>query len=68
MARTDTVIKDISKEVEIGEGSKSVIVPKTDSDDIFSGHQKDKSNSNVRTYSKSKTGNKYLPIKNKVIN
>ena len=63
MPKSEAVIKDISKEVEIGEGSKSVMVTQTDSDDICLLSQKDKSTSNVRIYSKSKTGNKYIPIK-----
>ena len=63
MPKSEAVIKDISKEVEMGEGSKSVMVTQTDNDDICPLSQKDKSTSNGRIYSKSKTGNKYIPIK-----
>ena len=65
MGKSDSVIKDISKEVEIGEGSNTVIVPETDNDDICSVNEKKNLKPNVRNYSKSKTGNKYLPIRNK---
>ena len=65
MGKSDPVIKDISKQVEIGEGSNTVIVPETDNDDICSVNEKENLKPNVRNYSKSKTENKYLPIRNK---
>ena len=57
-------ITNINGEIDIGEGSRSIIVAKTDSDEILSTTTKEKSPLNVRSYSKSKTGNTFIPIKN----
>ena len=54
--KMEKVITNINKEIEIGEGSTSIIVAETDSDQILSASTKEKSLLNVRSYSKSKTG------------
>ena len=64
MPKMEKVITNISEEIEIAERSRSIIVAETDSDEILSAATKEKSLLNVRSYSKSKTGNKFIPIKN----
>lgn len=64
MPKIEKVITNINEEIEIGEGSTSILVAETDSGQILSAATKEKSPLNVRSYSKSKTGNKFIPIKN----
>ena len=65
MGKSDSIVKDISKEVEIGEGSNTVIVPGTDNGDMCSVNEKENLKPDVGNYSKSKMENKYLLIRNK---
>ena len=54
MPKMEKVITNINEEIEIGEGSTSIIVAETDSGQILCTATKEKSPLNVRSYSKSK--------------